>query len=98
MYSEHYITREQIMCAFLMMGCSLNPGPAWMRPDYGLLLRERFSPHFKLDTAARCFPVPTACMWPMMTALTMAGSTICPQIRRLLALSRSFFLPPLFAL
>src|SRR5258708_1299390 len=89
MYSEHYIATEQRMCAFLTMGRSLHPGSAGVKPDYGLSLREHYSPHFELYTT-RCFPVPTACMWPM----TPAGSTICPRIRRLLALSRSLFLPP----
>src|SRR6266446_6359525 len=97
MYSEHYITKVQIMCAFLVMGRSLHPGSAMVKPDYGLSLRERYSPHFELDTAARCFPVPTACMWPIVTAVTVAGSTIRPRIWTVLALSHSLFLPPLFA-
>src|SRR5258708_591298 len=94
MYSEHYITRVQSMCAFLMMGRSLHPGSAGVEADYGLSLRERYSTHFKLDTAAGCFPVPTACMWRMMTAVIVAGSTIRPRIRTVLALSHSLFLPP----
>src|SRR6266446_4183892 len=91
MYSEHYITKVQIMCAFLVMGRSLHPGSAMVKPDYGLSLRERYSPHFQLDTASRCFPVPTACMWLRMT---MLGSTIRPRVRTVLELSCSLFLPP----
>src|SRR5258705_9652168 len=98
MYSEHYITRVHSMCAFLVMGRSLHPGPAWMKPDYGPLLGERYSPHFELDPAAWCFPVPTACMWLIMAPVTVAGSTIRPRIRTVLALSRSLFLPLLVAL
>src|SRR5258708_10971752 len=100
MYSEHYITRAHDMCAFLVMGRSLHPRPSEVKPDYGLSLRERYSPHFKLDGAARCFPIPTACMWPMMTAfspLTMLGPMMPRRIRTVLALSRSLFLPTLFA-
>src|SRR5258705_9508571 len=103
MYSGHYITRVQSMCAFPVMCHSLHPGPlgGGMKPDYGLSLRERYSPHFGLDGAARCFPVPITCMQPiMLIVLTagMVGSTMHPRIRTMLASSRSLFLPPLFAL
>src|SRR5260370_38830228 len=103
MYSEHYITRVQSMCAFLVMGHSLHPGPlgGGMKPDYGLSLRERYSPHFGLDGAARCLPVPITCMQPiMLIVLTpgMVGDTIHPRIRSMLASSLYTFIPPLFAL
>src|SRR5258708_4263628 len=52
-YGEHYTTRVQSMCTFLMMGRSLHPAPTGMMPDYGLSLRERYSPRLELDGTAR---------------------------------------------